>query len=266
MADAVVAAWPRPHYEATGQRTSILFVCFGKAPLAELPLSRSRFGLPDAELVGRIGVHEHRRSVAGDWFEGWWSGPFGVIAEQDLQADFALLTESDVCVSLKVDLPDQRDLGPLQTVWGMARWLCARGAGVVLDVHAFRYRTRRTVEQLSLQQADVLRDVKLVLESEPTHEGLHLLHTRGLCKVARPELMCFVEPGDASLMGSALSHLARALMDGASAQRARLRVAEGVELATRASSSAELIASLGLEAAVDVVRSDGAPLAGVGRL
>jgi len=33
-----VAAWPRPFFQATEQRTSIFFVCFGKGALADVAL------------------------------------------------------------------------------------------------------------------------------------------------------------------------------------------------------------------------------------
>jgi hypothetical protein len=266
MADASVAAWQRPYFKASEQRTLILFVCFGKAPLGDVPLSQSRFGLPGAQVVSQVELREHQRATSKQWFEDWWSSSFGVIASQDLGDDLPLLTTSDTCVTLKLDLPDQPDLAPIQTVWGMSRWLCARGASIVLDVHAFRYRTRAEVEELGFETADVLRDVKLVLETDATQDGLYLMHTRGLCKFARPELMCFIDPNDASLMGRVLNQIGRTLMEGAEATQIRLRVGEGVELVTRAASDRSLVESLGLEAAVNLVRADGAPLAGIGRL
>ena len=119
------------------------------------------------------------------------------MAEREPAEDLPLLTTSDFCVTLRVELPDQPDLRALQTVWGLSRWLCARGASVVLDAHAFRFRTRSELDGMSFDESDVQRDVKIVLETDPTQDGLHLLHTRGLCKMARPELMCFIQPDDA---------------------------------------------------------------------
>jgi hypothetical protein len=266
MADAPVAVWPRPYFQATSQQTKIFFVCFGKGTLADLPLSRSRYGLPECEALSKIEVREHRRASDAAWFEGWWSGSFGAIAQRDLDADLALLTTSDVCFTLGLELPDQPDLAPQQCVWGLSRWLCDRGALVVLDVHAFHFRTRQELAELELQSSEVTRDVKIVLESDATRDGLHLMHTRGLCKFARPELLCFIEPDDASLMGRVLNQLSRAMMEGASAPQLRLRVAEGVEVTTWSSDQRALIESLGLEAAVELRRGDGSPMAGIGRL
>lgn len=265
MADAVVA-WPRPYFKASEQRTSIFFVCFAKGQLADVPLSQARFGLPGTKTAEQVELLQHQRSANRQWFEDWWNGPFGVIAAQDLGPDLALLTTSDNCFTLKLELPDQPDLAPQQSVWALSRWLCARGASVVLDVHAFRYRSREDVEKLAFDEADVQRDVKLVLETDPTGGKLHLMHTRGLCKFARPELTCFVDPDDASVMGRVLNQLARTMMEGARAEQLRLRVVEGVELTTQPATDRALIESLGLEAAVSLVRADGASLAGIGRL
>lgn len=266
MADSDSVAWPRPYFRAGELRTSIFFVCFGKAPFTGLALEPGRFGLPSSELASRVDVREYRRDAKRQWFEDWWSAAFGVIAQQDLQADLPLLTTSDTCFTLQFDLPDQPDLSPLQTAWGLARWLCARGADVVLDVPAFRFRSRQDVEQLSFERADVARDVKLVLESDASEQGLHLLHTRGLCKVARPELLGWVRPEDAAILGGAFNQIARTLMEGAAPDQIRLRLTDALELSTRPSGERALIDSLGLQSAVELVRSDGSPLAGIARL
>lgn len=262
----VVPVWSRHLFQASQQATKILFVCFGRAPLLDVQISGARFGLPSRELAAQVDVREHRREAKRGWFESWWGEAFGTIAQRDLAESFPFLTHSDVCFTLGLTLPDQADLAPLQTVWGLSRWLCARGANVVLDVHAFRYRTRAEVEALSFEESDVERDVKIVLETEPTRDGLHLMHTRGLCKVARPELLSFIHPEDEATVGRLMSQVARTLLEGASAEQIRLRVAEGVELVTSPGTEQPLVASLGLEAGVRLGRSDGASLAGITRL
>lgn len=265
MAESV-PAWSRPLFQESPQPTKILFVCFGRAPLAEVEISGARFGLPSRELAAQVDVREHRREAKPGWFESWWGDAFGTIAQRDLGQSLPLLTHSDVCFTLSLTIPDQADLAPLQTVWGLSRWLCARGASVVLDVHAFRYRTRMEVEALPFEESDVERDVKIVLETAPTRDGLHLMHTRGLCKAARPELLSFIRPDDADAMGRFMSQVARTLLEGAVAPQIRLRVSEGVELVTMPSPEPSLVASLGLEAGVTLGRSDGESLAGIARL
>lgn len=266
MVDESVTAWPRPYFKATEQTTQLFFVCFATAPLRDLPLSLSLFGLPSAQLLERVDVREHPRASGREWFENWWAESFGVIAQQDLGAQLPLLTTSQSCVSLALELPDQADLAPQQTIWGLTRWLCARGAGVVVDVHALRFRTRTEVEALGFDGADVQRDVKLVFETSPTQGPLHLMHTRGLCKFARPELMAFIEPGDMEAAGGLMNQASRALMEGAAAEQLRIGVPGGVQLVTAATADAALVDSLGLSRAVTLQRSDGAALAGVARL
>lgn len=266
MADAQAVPWPRPYFKATDQPTKIFFVCFARAPLADVPLSLSRFGLPSADLLARVTMRDHLRSDHPEWFENWWRESFGVIARRDLGDELPLLTGSDTCSTLALELPDSPDLGPQQTVWGLSRWLCARGASVVLDVHAFRFRTRTQVEALGFDGPDTRRDVKLVFETNATQGPLHLMHTRGLCKFARPELLCFIRADDVDVLERIMNQVAKALIEGAAAEQIRLRVADGVELVAATSADPTLVATLGLERAVMLGRSDGAPLAGIGRL
>lgn len=241
-------------------------MAFGKAPLRDLPLSRSLFGLPDVQLLEKLDVREHERARSREWFENWWGGAFGKIAQQDLGEQLPLLTESDLCHTLSFDVPDRADLAPQQTIWGLTRWLCARGVHVVLDVHAMRFRTRADVEALAFTGADLERDVKLVFETEPTQGRLHLMHTRGLCKFARPELMGYIEPGDVDEMTRLLNQAAEALMNGATPQQLRLGSIDGAALHSAPSSDQPLVDSLGLRRAVVLSRADGAALTGLSRL
>jgi hypothetical protein len=266
MTDPGAPAWPRARYTATPQRTQIFFVCFSRAPLSQVALSRSRFGLPRPELFDQFDIREHQRSENPAWFEGWWSASFGFIARRELGRDLELLTASQRCVTLSLDAPDQADLAPIQTMWGLVRWLCERGCDVVLDVHAFHFRTRAAVESLTFDGPDLQRDVKLVFETNPTECGLHLMHTRGLCKFARPELLGYIRPDDVQALEPFMLEGARLLMEGATATELRLGASSDVELVTKPNPDATLIENLGLSAAVLLARSDGAPLAGIGRI
>ena len=266
MTDSGAAVWPRARYTATRQRTQIFFVCFGRAPLSQVVLSRSRFGLPRPELFDQVDIREHQRSDSRAWFENWWSASFGFIARRELGSALDLLTSSEQCVTLSLDAPDQSDLAPVQTMWGLVRWLCERGCDVVLDVHSFRFRTRGAVESLGFEGPDLQRDVKLVFETSPTEGGLHLMHTRGLCKFARPELLAYITPDDVEALEPMMLEGARLLMEGTTATELRFRTSSDVELVTKPSPDTTLVESLGLGAAGLLARSDGAPLAGVGRL
>lgn len=264
MAHQPPLPWPRPQFRASEQATKIFFVCFASGALADIELERARFGLPSAELLRSFQLAEHARAANSGWYEAWWGGAFGVMAARDLGDELPRLTQSQLCVSLGFEGADQPDLAPLQTAWGLARWLCERGAEIVLDVHAFRFRTRAQIEALSFAAADAERDVKIVFETEPTRDGLHLLHTRGLCKCARPELACFIRPSDAGAVGAIMDRLAQQLLEGAAWQELRESIAGRVELVTRRIDDPALLAGLGLEAAVMLTRSDGASLAGSG--
>lgn len=266
MVDSEHAAWPRPYFKPSNLTTKLFFVCFAQSPLADLPLAPERFGVPRGELLRALELRDYERASAREFVEGWWSGSFGAIAERELAEDSSLLKNSDRCVTLRLELADQPDLAPLQTAWGVTRWLCERGARIVLDVPALRFRARHEVESLDFGGSDVQRDVKLVLEKSPTRDGLHLMHTRGLCKCARPELFCFIRPDDAEVVGRFMNQIARTFMEGVLPEQIRLRAADSVELVTKAVDERTLVNSLGIEAAVALGRSDGESLAGIGRL
>jgi hypothetical protein len=266
MGDENVKVWARPRFELTEQPTELFFVCFAKAPLSELPLDRARYGLPKAACVDRIVVREHHRRGSAAWYEGWWAGSFGVVAARELGDDLPLLTASDTCFTIELTLPDQPDLAPAQSVWALSRWFCERGALVVLDVHAFTFRAKDEIALMGFDGPDVARDVKVVLENEPTRDGLHLLHTRGLCKFGRPELLCFVTPNDAPVAAAAQRSVAQSMIEGQSAARVRLKLTDELELITGPLHEPALLSGLGLQRAVELRRADGAPLSDLGRI
>jgi hypothetical protein len=111
---------------------------------------------------------------------------------------------------------DPFDLGYLQAAWGLARWLCARGATVVLDAHATRFWPAEAVAAQPTGAAfDVRRELTMVVETRPTPGlGGHVVHTRGLVKLARPDLVTVVAAGDTARAAEALWRIAARLADG----------------------------------------------------
>jgi hypothetical protein len=263
MPEAEVAAWPRSEYRPSCERTRICLVCFGVAPLSDVPLSRTRFGLPDRNLASQLDVREYARNAYPEWFAGWWSDALGVYARQDLGPAFERLMKCDLCQTLQLEVADTPDLTPLQTAWGMARWLCERGALFVLDVYACRFHERQLLLSYPLEALAVERELKLVFETEASEHGLHLLHTRGMCKFARQELLAYVRPEDAELAGALLNQCAQRLIAGALIEDLKLSIAEDTALVARPYENRPLLEALGLHSAALLARDDGQPLAGI---
>jgi len=194
----------------------VLLVAFGRGPLAEdVPLSLAGFGLPSAEHAGAIEVRTVRRTDDPAWFDGWRAGSLRHIATTDLGAALADLDAADHAHLILAGPTAPADLGYLQSAWGLARYLVARGATVVLDVHAMAFHVGAALP--SAQAAfDVAREVRVVFETDATRpDGAHALHTRGMRKFGAPELVALCRAADAQLVAEVVLRLADRVARGA---------------------------------------------------
>jgi hypothetical protein len=99
----------------------------------------------------------------------------------------------------------------------MARWLVARGAAVVLDVFPIRYWTAAAIAaQDPTAPFDPEREVAILCEVEPAAASAtgHVVHTRGLGKLARPDLVAITEPARIREAADVIAELVARLADG----------------------------------------------------
>lgn len=197
-----------------------MLVSFGSGPLTEgVTLSLSRFGVPSAELIEDLDVRTIARADDPGWFDSWRQGALRAIAVDDLGEQMDELDQADHAHVIVAEPEDPDDLGYLQAAWGMARYLVARGATVVLDVHAMTFHPAAGLPEAG-GELDVTGEVRLVFEGGTGGAGgAHALHTRGLRKFGAPDLVALCGRSDAALVGDVLSQLADV-------------VARGVDLAT----------------------------------
>lgn len=193
----------------------VLLVAFSRGPLADdVPLSLSRFGLPSPEHAQAVEV----RTVTGNddaaWIQGWRDGSLRVIAASDLGAGLGALDAADHA-HIVLAAPDApADLGYLQAAWGMARHLAARGATVVLDVHAATYRPASALPAAEAP-LDPAFEIRIVYETDSTRPDLaHALHTRGMRKFGAPDIVALCGDADARLVGDVVHHVATAVALG----------------------------------------------------
>lgn len=207
--------WTRDDMSPSDRRAQVLLVCFASGPLRDdVALEASVFGVPSKEAVGLVDVREHARSADPEWFDGWRSQSLRVVAEHDLEGDISALDAADRCFTLDVDLPDAPDLGYLQAAWALSRWLVARGASVVLDTQAARYWRGKELPAVG-DGFDIRDQVQVVFETDATQpDGSHVLHTRGLAKFARPDIVALCEPDDADMLAEIMGEIADALAHG----------------------------------------------------
>jgi hypothetical protein len=209
--------WTRDAYQVTESLADVLLVCFSQGPLREdLPLEAARFGIPSRESVDLLDVRRQERRTNSEVFDGWRVDPLRTVAERDLGEDLAWLDAADECHMIRVKTRDLANLGYLQASWGVARWMCARGATVVLDGHAARFWKGEDVAGWPLgTEVDIRREVSFVFETDATFgEDGHYVHTRGMVKLGRPDVVAVCGTDDAPVVVEIMKELAHGMARG----------------------------------------------------
>lgn len=216
MADTWRFQTPPTHPRAP----QVVLIAFAKGPLTgAVELSLERFGAPSQATLEHCQLRTIDRRVDARWFDAWREGSLRAIAQSDLGEGIALLDAADHAHVIMCSPQAPPDLGYLQAAWALARYLVARGATLVLDVHAMTFAFGDKVQPAGAP-LDVAREVRVVYETTSTRDdGAHALHTRGMRKFGAPDLVALCSDADARLVASAITELADA-------------VARGTELAT----------------------------------
>lgn len=189
-------------------------VAFSADPLnPDARLDARRFGMPGHPSVQELDVRSHARDDDPGWFDDWHTGALAAIAERDLP-DPAVLRAARHCHLVRLEVDDPADLGHLQVAWAVAGWLISQGSYAVLDAHAHRWHSGAAVAALAPDRPFVLdAEAGIVVE---TGDGPGLaVHTRGMAKFARPDLIGMPERSERDLMAQVLWRLARLSADGA---------------------------------------------------
>jgi hypothetical protein len=221
-----IAPWPRPAFQPGGSTNVFQLFCFSAGPLREVEMSASRFGLPSTEVMKFVEVRELPRAVDSAWFDGFRSGSLRTLAQQAL-GDVSALDAATQLTAVLISRPDTNDLVHLQAGWAVTQWLVARGVTVVLDAQTNRFWKGADVSEWpALRPFALSVDVNVVVEAEPT-ASVATIHTRGLQKFGRPDLVVRDVPGS---RWDAVAGLVRALA-GQLAEGTVLRAGDTVTLA-----------------------------------
>jgi hypothetical protein len=176
----VTGRWPRPFHEPSGLTASVRLYAFGTIPLGPAPLALGEHGAPDAAAVALLGIAEHSRADDPAWFDAFRSGALGAVARLSLGDAVAALDAADRCVEITAAIDDPPDLAHLQAAWAAASACVERGASCVLDLQQARWFAAAEVRPPGAS-FELGREVTLVPGAA--------LHTRGLAKVARPDVV-----------------------------------------------------------------------------
>jgi len=203
-----IPTWPRSGFQPGGAPNVFQLFCFSTGPLkSDVPMSAGRFGLPSPEAMQQVEVRELTREMDSAWFDGFRSGSLRAIATQAL-SDVSALDSATQLTAVLISRGDAADLSHLQAGWAVAQWLVARGVSVILDAQTNRFWKGADVADWPPNRPFALSsDVNIVVEAEPTSPTA-TIHTRGMQKFGRPDLVVRDVPGE---QWDAVAGLVRAL-------------------------------------------------------
>jgi hypothetical protein len=173
--------------------------------------TRSPKGAP----VDALDLRGHQHADSPAWVDNWRTGAMRNIAEQQGLPELDRLDRAPMCYSVRVEVPDPPDLTHLQLAWAAAQALAEAGAFAILDCYAINWYTGAQVAALAPDRPFRVQDeVSLVAETEASPGFGHPVHTRGMIKFGRPDLITGVPAEQIQETGAILNHLARMQADG----------------------------------------------------
>lgn len=217
MAD-LPTIWARPYHESQDRLASVTLFAFANDLLdLSSPISRARYGVPVGFDLGALEVRQHLRREAPEWFDGFFTPELLSVSKLDIGGLDGKCVDFTVAYSVQLAVAEPPNLAYLQGCWGFMMWLCEGGVSVILDEHAIRWYASEQVLELDIHRPfDVEREISVVVETDDTPGFGHVIHTRGLAKFGRPDLLLKgAAPGDAHAGGVLLNGLARRAALGA---------------------------------------------------
>jgi hypothetical protein len=210
--DLRVEPWQRPAHRPAGREAAVLLVAFTPGEvLTELNLAAVT---PANAPVDALAVRLHRHEDNPEWMDAFRTGPLRDLAARELP-DLRPIDEATCCYSIQVRVPDPADLTHLQLAWAVAARVSRAGAVAVFDAFAHDWSLPEQVAALDPHRPfDILREISVIAESEPTPGFGHPVHTRGMVKFGRPDLIMGVPEDRIGDAASILNQLATMLAEG----------------------------------------------------
>lgn len=185
----MISVWARKSFQRAGAANVVQLFCFSRGSLrTDVPMSAAKYGLPSPEAMQLLEVRELPRTLDVAWFDGFRTGALRGVAERTL-GDLKALDEATHLTAVLVERADTGNLVHLQAAWAVCQWLVARGATVVLDAQTTHYWKGADVASWPAERPFTLSvDVRVTVEADPG-APFGLVHTRGLQKFGRPDLV-----------------------------------------------------------------------------
>ncbi|GAA1612724.1 hypothetical protein [Actinoplanes couchii] len=207
-----VEPWSRPAHRPTGREAAVMLVAFtGGEVLTGMDLTGA---VPAAAPVGALDVRLHHWADNPGWIDGWRTGPLRALAERELP-DATVLDAATSCYTIQLTVADPSDLTHLQLAWAVAAEVCRAGAVAVLDAYAHDWYPAPKVAELDPHRPfTVMREISVVAEADPVPGFGHPVHTRGMAKFGRPDLITGIAAEQVGEAAGVLNQLASRLAEG----------------------------------------------------
>ncbi len=198
--------WPRRLFVAGGAPAVVEFVVFAPSTFP-LDFELSREGSPLAALGTGLSVQVYERSLA-ERFAEWADG----LAE-DPDAPLGLGVAAAWYV-VGGEVEDEEDFSALQSAWAAVRVILRAGGLAVWESLAMRW-TSAADALAANPELPALAGAWNVNLAEVDGGGFVAVHTLGLPKFARSDLLAFTPPAAVGALRTLLHHLALDLIEGA---------------------------------------------------
>ncbi|MBX6749353.1 MAG: hypothetical protein IRY85_06695 [Micromonosporaceae bacterium] len=208
-----IAAWPRPAFQPTGRRAAFLLVAFADREMLSPP--ELAVAAPPSAPVSAVRVNLVQYADQPEWFDGWRHGPLRTVAAVQ-NIDMSVVDAATCCYVIDIDVDDPTDLTHLQLAWAVASSIAQAGNVTVLDVYAATWHAGSEVAALAPDRPFTIQhEISITAETEPVPGFGHAVHTRGMIKFGRPDLIAGVPADLIHETGQILNHLGRMLANGA---------------------------------------------------
>ncbi len=210
-----IPSWQRSAFQPGGRPNVFQLFCFSSGPLStDVPMLAVRFGLPSPTAMNFVEVRELTRDMDPGWFDGFRSGSLRKLALAAL-GDVSALDAATQLTAVLINRPDGDELEHLQAGWVTAQWLIARGVTVILDAQTNRFwKASEVADWPAVRPFALSSDVNVVVEAEPISIRA-TIHTRGMQKFGRPDLVVRDVPGQSwDAVAGLVRGLAAQLADG----------------------------------------------------
>ncbi|WP_157437884.1 hypothetical protein [Actinoplanes subtropicus] len=210
-----IAPWQRPAFRSTGSAAAITLIAFAdQSALAAPPELRIRDAVPRNAPISALDLRVHQYAESPAWIDSWRTGALRNLALAQLD-DVKRLDAASCCYSITVTAEDPPDLTHLQLAWAAASAIAAAGAFAILDAYAAHWLPGSTVATQPPHRPFAIQEqISLIAETEPTPGFGHPVHTRGMIKFGRPDLVAGVAAHRIQETGRILNHLAGLLAGG----------------------------------------------------